>query len=308
MSDTLPPNRRLKKPSTPPIVAAPKDPEPQHDSPPPPGATTSTIRPPKPKAKPRLSLPRPKLPRALSLFLGVMVVLSASVAVAWGARRYIMTSPRFAIRTVLVDGNRRLPAEQVAGAGGVTVGHNIFALDLETAGAAITTEPWVERAQVTRTLPSTVRITVVEREAWAVATIGGELYLVTRDGDPFKRVADGDPIDLPVVTGITPEKVAADRPGVVNALRRALDVVEDMDRAGISKRYPIQEVHLERDGTIVMTIGKDAISLYLGQTRFREKIEQAARVLMELAKRKANPSVIFLDNEAHPERVVVRMR
>ncbi|MRG95982.1 cell division protein FtsQ/DivIB [Polyangium spumosum] len=308
MSDALPTNRRLKKPSTPPIVAAPKDPEPQHDSPPPPGATTSTIRPPKPKPARRLSLPRPKLPRALSLFLGVMIVLSASIAVAWGARRYIMTSPRFAIRTVLVDGNRRLPAEHVAGAGGVTVGRNIFELDLETAGAAVTTEPWVEKAIVTRTLPNTVRITVVEREAWAVATIGGDLYLVTRDGDPFKRVAEGDPIDLPYVTGITPEKVAADRPGVVNALRRALDVVEDMDRAGISKRYPIQEVHLERDGTIVMTIGKDAISLYLGQTRFREKIEQAARVLLELSKRKANPSVIFLDNEAHPERVVVRMR
>jgi len=201
-----------------------------------------------------------------------------------------------------------LPAEQVAGAGGVTVGRNIFELDLETASASITTEPWVEKAIVTRTLPNTVRIAVVEREAWAVATVGGELYLVTRDGDPFKRVTDGDPIDLPVVTGITPEKVAADRSGVVSALRRALDVVEDMERAGISKRYPIQEVHLERDGTIVMTIGKDAISLYLGQTRFREKIEQAARVLLELGKRKANPSVIFLDNEAHPERVVVRMR
>jgi cell division protein FtsQ len=95
---------------------------------------------------------------------------------------------------------------------------------------------------------------------------------------------------------------------VVNAFRRALDIVEDMDRAGISKRYPIQEVHLERDNTVVMTIGKDAVALHLGQTRFREKIEQASRVLSELSRRKAQPSVIFLDNEAHPERVVVRMR
>jgi len=153
-----------------------------------------------------------------------------------------------------------------------------------------------------------VSISVVEREAWAAATIGGELYLVTRDGDPFKRVSEGDPFDLPVITGIEAEKVSLDRTGVVNAYRRALDVVEDMDRAGISKRYPIQEVHLEKDGTIVMTIGKDAIALHLGNSRFREKIEQASRVLSELSRRKAQPSVIFLDNEAHPERVVVRMR
>ncbi|MBK9258890.1 MAG: FtsQ-type POTRA domain-containing protein [Polyangiaceae bacterium] len=302
MSDVLRPNRRLRAPK-PSVVAAPPDPSPEieHDSPPPPPATTTTVKPPAPsRAR--------KLPRAVALVLGVCVVLSASVAVAWGARRYITTSPRFCIRTVLVDGNKRLSAEDIASLGGVAIGRNIFEVDLETAGTTITNEPWIEKAIVTRKLPSTVNITVVEREAWAVATIGDELYLVTRDGDPFKRVSEGDPFDLPVITGIAPEKVSLDRTGVVQAFRRALDVVEDMDRAGISKRYPIQEVHLERDGTIVMTIGKDAIALHLGQSRFREKIEQASRVLSELARRKAQPSVIFLDNEAHPERVVVRMR
>jgi len=303
MSDVMPSNRRTKNNSTRPAMAPP-DPMPasEHDSPPPPAATT-TVRP-----SPLAAVASKKLPRALSLVLGLVVVLSASIAVAWGARRYITTSPRFSIRTVLVDGNHRMQAEDIATAGGVTVGRNIFELDLENVGKNIQNEPWVEKATVTRTLPSTVKINVVEREAWALTALGGELYLVTRDGDPFKRVTDGDPLDLPVVTGLTPEKVASDRPGVVAALRRALDVVEDLDRAGISRRYPIQEVHLERDGTLVMTLGKEGIALYLGQTRFREKIEQAERVLTELSRRKANPSVIFLDNEAHPERVVVRMR
>jgi cell division protein FtsQ len=300
MSDALRTNRRLRPPKVP-VVTAPPDPSPDfdHDSPPPPPATTTTVKPPSPVRK---------LPRTIALVLGVCVVLSASVAVAWGARRYITSSPRFGIRSVLVEGNRRLSAEDIAASGGVTIGRNIFEVDLETAGATIANEPWVEKAVVTRRLPSTVNISVVEREAWAVATISGELYLVTRDGDPFKRASDGDPLDLPVITGIELEKVSLDRTGVVNAYRRALDVVEDMDRAGISRRYPIQEVHLEKDSTIVMTIGKDAIALHLGQTRFREKIEQASRVLSELARRKAQPSVIFLDNEAHPERVVVRMR
>jgi len=304
MSDAMPTNRRTKAPSKG-AISAPPDPLPSNDqdSPPPPEATTTTLRPPAQRKK-RFD----KVPRALSLLAGVSVVLAASIGVAWGARRYIMTSPRFAIRTVLVEGNHRMTADSVAGAGGVTVGRNIFDLDLDNSGLSISNEPWIEKATVSRTLPSTVRINVVEREAWAMASIGGELYLVTREGDPFKRVAENDPIDLPVVTGISAEKVANDRSGVVSAFRRALDVVEDMDRAGISKRYPIQEVHLERDGTFVMTIGKEGSSLYLGQTRFREKIEQAQRVLVELSKRKANPSVIFLDNEAHPERVVVRMR
>lgn len=308
MSAVLPENRRKKMPPSGPI-AAPPDPiiGAADESPPPPEATTTTLRPPAPARKKRA--PKlPQIPRALQVLAGVLVVLSASIAVAWGARRYIMTSPRFAIRTVLVDGNHRLAAEQVAIAGGVNVGRNIFELDLESAAASIGADPWVERAQVTRTLPGTVKIMVVEREARALAALGGELYLITRDGDPFKRSEGADPTDLPVITGLTADKVASDRPGVVQALRRALDVVDDMERAGIARRYPIQEVHLEKDGTIVVTIGKEAIAIFLGQTRFREKIEQAQRVLAEIARRKANASVIFLDNEAHPERVVVRMR
>jgi cell division protein FtsQ len=87
-----------------------------------------------------------------------------------------------------------------------------------------------------------------------------------------------------------------------------LDVVDDLDAAGILKRYPLEELHAEKDGALVVTIGREAISLQLGQPPYRGKVEQAARVLGEVSRRKASPSVIFLDNEAHPERVVVRMK
>ncbi len=236
------------------------------------------------------------------------MVIAASISVAWGARRYVTTSPRFAVRTVQVEGERRRSANAVADAAGVAVGKNIFALDLNQAGALLAQDPWIERATVTRKLPSTISITVVEREAYAAAVISGELYLATRDGDLFKKLGEDDPSDLPVVTGITAEQVAHDRAGVILAVKRVLDVVEDFDRTGISKRYPVEELHLEKDGVLAVTIGKEAIALHLGMPPYRDKIEQASRVLNEVARRKANAQVIFLDNDAHPERVVVRMR
>ncbi|MGK4006687.1 FtsQ-type POTRA domain-containing protein [Sorangium sp. So ce1036] len=333
-----PPNRRRAQPSSPaappgraapargakpdPVPApAPRNarvrsaPPPPNESPAPP-ATSVSVAPPRPSPDKGGGGPggaRPARPisrhlRALQLLAGAAVVIVASTAVAWGARRYIVSSPRFAVRTVLVEGVQRRTAEQVASSGGIEVGKNIFTLDLEHAGAAISADPWIERATVTRKLPSTVHVTVVEREAQALVAIGGDLYLATRDGELFKELAEDDPVDLPVVTGITGEQVARDRAGVVIAVRRLLDVVEDMTRAGIARRYPIQELHIERDGSVVITIGKEAIALHLGQPPYRDKVGQASRVLTELARRKANASVIFLDNEAHPERVVVRMR
>ncbi|XYI00492.1 FtsQ-type POTRA domain-containing protein [Sorangium sp. So ce1128] len=332
-----PPNRRratASLPAAPPGRAAPargSKPEPvtaapapknervraatpsSHESPAPP-ATSVSVRPPRPPGKggapgeARPARPLSRHFRALQLLAGAAVVLVASTAVAWGARRYIVSSPRFAVRTVLVDGVQRRTAEQVASAGGIEVGKNIFTLDLELAGASISTDPWIEKATVTRKLPSTIQVNVVEREAQALVAIGGDLYLSTRDGELFKELAEDDPVDLPIVTGITGDQVARDRAGVVIAVRRLLDVVEDMGRAGIARRYPIQELHVERDGSIVITIGKEAIALHLGQPPYRDKVGQAARVLTELAQRKASASVIFLDNDAHPERVVVRMK
>src|SRR5262249_38461065 len=107
---------------------------------------------------------------------------------------------------------------------------------------------------------------------------------------------------------VLPDQVANDRAGAVLAIKHLLDVGDDMDHAGMTKTLPLQELHLERDGSVVATVGKDALIVHLGHAPYRSKIEQGARVLAEIGKRRAKASVIFLDNDAHPERVVVRMR
>lgn len=303
-----PPENRRRKPSgiaSPKGIEAPPDPQGGEDSPVP-GLATTTVRLKVAGGRRRMVIGRAA--RALQVAAGVTLVLAASIAVAWSGRRYLTTSPRFAIRTVLVDGTHRRTAKDVAAQGGLVVGNNIFALDLAQVGGLITQDPWIEKAEVIRKLPSTVVANVTEREAAALVPISGALYLSTRDGDLFKKVGEGDPSDLPVVTGILPAQVVNDRPGVLLAIKRALDVAEDAERAGIAKRYPVEEVHIEKDGSLVLTIGREAISLHLGQPPYRDKVEQAARILNEVARRKANASVVFLDNDAHPERVVVRMR
>ncbi len=295
------------------VVEAPLDPMGAGEPSPAPPPTSRSVRPPgpargEPRATAKAAQPS-RLSRIAQVVAGGAIVLAASAAVGWGARRYIVSSPRFAVRTVLVDGAHRRPADKIASEAGVAVGGNIFAIDLRNAGASIpAADPWIERATVTRKLPSTVQITVVEREARALASIGGDLYLATRDGDLFKRAGADDPLDLPLVTGVTPEQVASDRAGVVLTVKRLLDVADELDRTGISKTRPLQELHLERDGSLVATVGREAILVHLGQPPYRDKIEQASRVLGEVARRKANASILFLDNDAHPERVVVRMR
>jgi len=240
--------------------------------------------------------------------LGIAIVASASLGVAWGAKRYMTTSPRFAIKTVAVDGNLRLTPQDVARRGSIAVGENVFSLDLDGARRAIEEDPWVKTATVARKLPGSVMVTVTEHEPVALVAIEDKLFLASREGDVFKEAMPDDPLDLPVITGIDAQEVQADRAGVKKSVLRALDVVDDLGKTSIAKRYPLQEVHLVEDGTVEIIVGRDGIAIHLGVAPYRGKLEQAERVFAELGKRKTEPTIVFLDNENSPERVVVRLR
>ena len=246
--------------------------------------------------------------RRLQLMVGVVVVIAASLLVAWGLRRYLRSSPRFAVRVVHVEGNARRSTHQLSQRAGIAVGKNIFEIEETVAKADLEADPWISSATVTTDLPHSVYVKVVEREARALASIDRTLYLVDLNGDIFKELEEGDPHDLPVVTGIEPDAVARDRQAVTIRVRRALDLVSDLDKAGIAKRYPIQEIHIHPDTSLTLTMGTSGLALAFGTPPYRNKIAKADRILGELRHRQVKPAMIFLDNDAHPERVVVRMK
>jgi cell division protein FtsQ len=244
----------------------------------------------------------------LRLITGIIVVISASVLVAWGLRRYLRTSPRFSVRNVHVDGNVRRTPLSIAKRGGLDDGVNVFSIDEERVTALIADDPWIESATVDVELPNTVHVKVTEHDPRALAALDGQLYLVNGNGEVFKGWAEGDPSDLPVVTGITPSDIAGDREGATERIRRALSLVVDLEAAKIAERYPIQEIHIEPDASVTVIIGSDGLSLVFGTPPYRAKVDKASRILEELRYRDVKRAVMFLDNRAHPERVVVRMK
>jgi cell division protein FtsQ len=289
-----PSNRRVGRPSLPPELAGasaldlPREPPPVVD----------LARPPKPPGR---------VAGILRAALGVALVVGISGAAALGARRYVTTTPRFAIGEISVTGNARRTVEDVATEAGIAKGANVFSLDLDRARARLLADPWIREASLSRRLPGTVFVQVSERDAAGIVALG-DSYLASRDGEIFKRLEPGDPTDLPVVTGLTPDSVADDREAAVKTIRRALDLAAEYERSLLAQRAPLQEVHLADGGGFTLFVGKSAVALELGAPPFHRKLEEAARVIAELDRRGAKADAIMLDNEARPERVVVRVR
>jgi cell division protein FtsQ len=294
----LPPNRRVPRRSRAAIVEAPDESiaiEPQPEQLLPESAPLETTR-------------RVRAADALRVTAGILVTIAAALACVYGMLRYTRTSPRFSVRTIEVQGGSHRSAEDIALAGGIVKGQNVFTTDLEAAKLGILSDPWIEQASVRRKLPSTIAVEVVEREAAALVAVGHDLYLSTRQGELFKKPEPGDPYDLPIVTGILPDDIVKDRTSAVAMIKKALDLVSDYEHTGPAKHLPVQEAHIDDDGALTLSVGKEAIVLRFGKGPYRQSLEQASRVLAELAGRRAQASVVFLDNDAHPERVVVRMR
>ncbi|MBX3261686.1 MAG: FtsQ-type POTRA domain-containing protein [Labilithrix sp.] len=258
--------------------------------------------------------------RALRAIVGLAMVVGIGSGVVWGARRYVRTSPRFAVSEIVTSGGKLRGPEDLAGIAGIAKGQNVFALDLDRARARLASDPWIESAEVGRQLPGTISIRVTEREAAGVVAVAegtatesapatpAGTYLVTRDGVIIKRVEAGDPLDFHVVTGLVLKTLVEDREGATRTIRQALDLAYDYDRSPLAQRSPIQEVHVEPNGDLTLVVGKSGVVLRMGAGPYRRKLDQAARIVGELDRRGAKPEVIMLDDEARPDRVVVRMR
>lgn len=292
-----PSNRRVRDSVPPP--PAPEEALPASVAPAPPAASVSGV--PAVARKPArwLSLAR--------TFTGVALVVASSVGVGWVARHHVLTSPRFAVTDVEVTGCDRRPTDAIAAESGIALGTNVFGADLDAARARLLADPWLSDATLARRLPGTVFVHVTERKPAALVALG-DLWLATAEGEPFKRIEPGDPVELPLVTGIRPEALADDREGALRSIRRAIDLAAEYDHGGLGRRLPLQEVHVQADGGFALVVGHTAMELVLGGAPFRRKLDQATRVVAELEGRGAKADAIMLDNDARPERVVVRMR
>jgi cell division protein FtsQ len=259
-----------------------------------------------------VSIPPPRREsRVLSVLraaLGVALIVGLASGVAYGARRYVRTSHRFAVAEIVTSGNKRRSPDEIASLAGIGKGQNVFALDLDRARARLVADAWIESAELSRQLPSTITIRVVEKEAAGLLATNEGTYLVNHEGVVIKRVEASDPVDFHVVTGITLQALLDDREGTARAIRHALELANDYDRSPLSQRAPLQEVHLEAAGDMTLVVGKAGLVLRMGSAPYRRKLEQAVRIVAELDRRGAKPETIMLDDDSRPDRVVVRMR
>jgi cell division protein FtsQ len=197
--------------------------------------------------------------------------------------------------------------DEILRAAHLAIGQNVFVTSPDVAEQALRAQPWIASATVRRRLPNAFEVHVHERRV-AAALLLGALYLVSDEGLVFKALANEDPADLPVITGIDRDRFTSDRTFRSSILLEAVALLHDYRSAGLWRESPIQEIHIEPDDGLSLYVGSDATLVRLGQGPYHQKLARLHQVFEELAQRRAEAAYVYLDNVRRPDRATVRLR
>jgi len=125
-------------------------------------------------------LPSLRIPRLPARWPRYAVAVGAVLAVAVGTWS-LYNSPLLEVQEVKVEGYSAVPPELVRATSGLE-GESLILPDFEAAEARLKELPVVKDAQVSRDLPTGVKVTIIERRPWGVWQLGGARYVVDEEG------------------------------------------------------------------------------------------------------------------------------
>ena len=250
-----------------------------------------------------------RLRRVASLLLPTVLALGALAGAAWATWRHGVQGELLRIREIRWSGNAQVSAAALAGLSPVRPGDHLLLCDLEAMERALRRNPWVKAVEIRRRLPPALEVTVSERQAAALVELGG-LYLADPSGQVFKRAAPGDGLDLPLISGLDRAAFEAGREGDGETLRlrSALELLSRWRDAGLDRRAPISEIHLDPVLGTTVFAGDEGVEVRLGQGDLPRKLERLETLLSRMESDGVQGEVIHLDNRRHPDWVAVRVK
>ncbi|MHB8709776.1 MAG: cell division protein FtsQ/DivIB [Desulfuromonadales bacterium] len=217
----------------------------------------------------------------VSLFAG-----SAALAMA-GAMlgvQLLRESDYFTVHNVRVVAQARVTEQEIAGASDVRIGASIFDLDLSLIGRKIEENPWIARAEVVRSLPDEVVITVTEHQPRAVIQLD-YLYYVNDNGEVFKLLDSSDRLDYPIITGVDRQFLLDHAAEGQAWLRQALVLIERLEARQKFNLADVSEIRIDLHEGLVVHTRQHGVPVLFGQDDFDSKLDRLERIYTDLEPR-----------------------
>jgi cell division protein FtsQ len=149
---------------------------------------------------------------ALSLGYGALLGGHVPAVVDWlkDARDQAANAAGFRIAAVSLTGQKEVSRAEVLAIAGVTGHVSLLFLDADAARARLMANPWVADAAVLKLYPDRLRISVTERQAFALWQKDGNVSVIAADGTVLEPFIEDRYRDLPLLVGNGAERAGHD--------------------------------------------------------------------------------------------------
>ncbi len=204
----------------------------------------------------------------------VRAVVSSALVVYAGYRAFdlVVSASTLKVREISVHGNARISAGEVQALVEGLRGTSILTADLESYRRRLLKSPWISDAALRRVLPSRVEVFVRERQPMGLSRLGGQLYLVDRQGVVIDEFGPQyREFDLPIVDGLVraPGGGAALDERRAELAGRVIDALAE--RQELAKR--VSQIDVADLHDAVVLLDGDSAQLHLGEDRFVRRLQ-----------------------------------
>jgi cell division protein FtsQ len=205
----------------------------------------------------------------------------------------LLQLPYLQVKKIHVEGCRRQSPAHIISLAGIKPQINLLSLDLKNMCQRLENSPWIERAQVKRTLPDQLAISIWERKPVALINLN-QLHLVDEKGTVFKKAEREDGLTLPILTGITWEDLMSHQKMHTALINQALALMKLFEGEEILLSA-ISEIHLDTTLGLTVFTTHDATQIEMGFAPFQKKLKRLCTLLDDFKRKNLIPENIDLN-------------
>jgi cell division septal protein FtsQ len=216
-------------------------------------------------------------PRRASLLyiLEAIVCLSAMGAFGYAVSTYVIDSPHFQVKTILIDGANVLREETILDAAQVTSSDNALFLDGSGPADRVTALPYVKTAEVSRAYPDTIIIRVEERTPVATLLIHHRAFELDRGGVVLRELPVLSTHAGPLITNVPNLDVVSPGEQLTHeGLLRTLQFWEHFSGSVLANEVTVSEISLAEADMIGLYCDELPFAIRFGESEFLAQMER----------------------------------
>ena len=233
--------------------------------------------------------------------LAAFTLLGAVLATAMMlilACNFLLSTGLFRVENINVAGCERLTEKNIIALAEINMNQNLLAISTALVSEKVKKSPWVADVSVSRSLPSTLSITVCEKKPVALIKKGNELFFIDRECAAIKKIENGEDSDLPVLTGFSEN---------LQLIRKSIELI---DFFSSFSEFPLARNVSEIYGDEVQGLSvvlENGPCLQLGFDDYTSKLKRFITIMADLGRKNISAGFLLIDLH-DPSKTTVQRR